>query len=209
MDRSSRQTSTAIKRGLTLLFVTLIWSAADVQARDILVLGDSLSAAYRIDPEQGWVALLQSRLGEDHHVVNASVSGETTSGGRGRLPRLLEEYSPDLVLIELGGNDGLRGLPLQSIEANINAMVEASLETGADVLLLGIRIPPNYGERYTESFFSIYHRVSEGYSVPLVPFILEGIATDRRYMQNDGIHPNVEGQPLLLENVWPNLELLL
>lgn len=206
MDRSSRRIPTAIKHGLTLFFVVLCLGTGQAQARDILVLGDSISAAYGMELEQGWVALLQENLGEEYEVINASISGETTSGGRGRLPNLLTEFEPDLVIIELGGNDGLRGMPTQSIEANLDAMVSMSLETGAEVLLLGMRIPPNYGDRYTELFFSTFHKVAERYSVPLVPFFLEGVATKKELMQNDGIHPNQTGQPLLLKNLLPTLE---
>lgn len=172
----------------------------------LLIMGDSLSAAYGIEREQGWVHLLAERLGEQARVVNASISGETTSGGASRLPELLRQHEPQLVLLELGGNDGLRGLPPRQMQANLAEMIEASQEAGAEVLLLGIDIPPNYGSSYRDAFRSSYTELADTYDVPLIPFILENIALDEALMQGDGIHPTAEAQPRILENVWPELE---
>lgn len=172
----------------------------------LLIMGDSLSAAYGIEREQGWVHLLAERLGEQARVVNASISGETTSGGASRLPELLRQHEPELVLLELGGNDGLRGLPPRQMQANLAEMIEASQEAGAEVLLLGIDIPPNYGSSYRDAFRSSYTELADTYDVPLIPFILENIALDEALMQGDGIHPTAEAQPRILENVWPELE---
>jgi len=168
------------------------------------VLGDSLSAAYGLPEEAGWVALLAGRLPGDR-VVNASVSGETTAGGLARLPALLEQWRPDWVLLELGGNDGLRGLPPAHTRNNLARMIELSRAAGAQVLLIGIRLPPNYGQAYVQAFERIYPELAESHDVPLVPFLLEGVATRPGLMQPDGIHPRAEAQPLMLENVWRTL----
>ncbi len=190
-------------------------SLATAQTGDspvIMVFGDSLSAAYGIREEQGWVALLQEKLqheGYSHRVVNASVSGETTTGGLARLPAALRANSPDLVILELGGNDGLRGLPIQSLEDNLQAMIDQIKQHGADVLLVGIQIPPNYGPRYTEPFAQVFPTLAERESLPLVPFLIDGIAQKAELMQNDGIHPRAEAQPMIVDNVWPVLEPLL
>lgn len=178
----------------------------------MLVLGDSLSAAYGIEPERGWVSLLAARLDEreyGYRVVNASLSGDTTRGGRARLPRALEVHRPAIVVLELGGNDGLRGTPIDEMRANLAAMIEASRSSCADVLLAGMRIPPNYGRAYTEKFHRIYHSLAEQHEVTLLPFLLDGIALERDLMQEDGIHPNADAQPLILDRVWERLEPLL
>lgn len=194
--------------------LTLLWLTAlpidVVHAEDftILVVGDSLSAAYGMAAEQSWVSLLQDRLrvqGYEYHVVNASISGDTTQGGRYRLPRSLTRFRPDIVIIELGGNDGLRGLPLEVTRGNLQKMVEACQEAGAIVVLAGIRIPPNYGQAYVQDFHAIYRDLAEQYGLLLIPFILEHIALDPELMLADGIHPNVAGQEALLNNVWPAL----
>lgn len=185
---------------------------AAVTAPRILVFGDSLSAAYGIELEAGWVARLQRRLrdaGQPHEIVNASLSGETTAGGRARLPALLADGPFELVILELGGNDGLRGLSLEQTEDNLRAMIQAARSAGAQVLLLGMRLPPNYGSTYTEGFARIYARLAEELAVPLVPFLLEGVATDTALMQPDRIHPRAEAQSRLLDNVWPELVPLL
>lgn len=181
-------------------------------APKILVLGDSLSAGYGIEVEEGWVEMLNQRLerqGYPHQVVNASVSGETTEGGLKRLPRLLEAHQPEWVLLGLGGNDGLRGYPVKKMKANLAEAIEQSRKAGAQVLLLGIQIPPNYGRRYTDQFTSVYPKLAEEEDVALVPFMLEGVATKREMMQNDGIHPNAQAQPAILNNIWPVLKPLL
>jgi len=178
----------------------------------VLVFGDSLSAAYGLRTDQGWVAQLQQRLarqGYGYRVVNASVTGETTSGGRGRIERALAQHQPSIVLLELGGNDALRGLPVRETQANLKSMIDAARRAGSKVLLLGIRIPPNYGAAYANSVDAMYVTLAAQTKVPLVPFILEGFALDARYMQADGIHPNAAGQPKVLENVWPSLSPLL
>ena len=178
----------------------------------ILVFGDSLSAAYGIRPEQGWVALLSQRLrsqGYGYRIVNASVSGETTSGGAERLPRALKLHSPEMVILELGANDGLRGLPLEETRANLARMVSEAQAAGARVLLVGIRIPPNYGPRYTEAFARIFPELAKQYHLPLVPFLLEKVALDPTRMQADGLHPNALGESPVLDTVWPHLKPLL
>ena len=178
----------------------------------ILVFGDSLSAAYGIRPEQGWVALLTQRLqaqGYGYRIVNASVSGETTSGGVERLPRALKIHQPEMLILELGANDGLRGLPLEETRENLARMAREAQAAGARVLLLGIRIPPNYGPRYTESFARIFPELANQYHLPLVPFLLEKVALDPARMQADGLHPNALGEPPVLDTVWPILKPLL
>jgi acyl-CoA thioesterase-1 len=182
--------------------------SAVASARTILVFGDSLSAAYGIPPEQGWVALLTQRLkaqGYGYQIVNASVSGETSSGGRERLPRALQLHQPGIVLLELGGNDGLRGLPLEELRANLAAMVQLAQAAGAQVLLVGMRIPPHYGPRYTDGFARVFPDVASQYHVPLVPFMLQNVALDPQRMQQDGVHPNARGEPPVLETIWPQL----
>lgn len=178
----------------------------------ILVVGDSLSAGYGLRPGQGWVSLLEDRLsaqGYEYRVVNASVSGETTVGGLERLPRALEKHRPAVVILELGANDGLRGLPVAELEANLESMIQMSRTAGAKVLLTGIRIPVNYGPRYAEQFFAVYGELTQRYKLALVPFILEGIGVDETMFQADGIHPNPEAQAILLDNVWSALRPLL
>jgi acyl-CoA thioesterase-1 len=176
------------------------------------VLGDSLSAAYGIRLEQGWVALLQGRLkakGYGHRVVNASASGETTGGALARLPRALERHRPAIVILELGGNDGLRGLPLSEVRGNFEALIRLSRGAGAKVLLVGMRIPPNYGPAYTRGFHELYEELARQHRLPFVPFFLDGIALDDSLMLEDGLHPNATAQPRLLDQVWPQLAPLL
>jgi acyl-CoA thioesterase-1 len=188
-----------------VLTLVLIWAAPDLTARTILVMGDSISAAYGIQRTDGWVALLQERLDQhapDFHVINASISGETTGGGLARLPKTLDAHTPEIVIIELGGNDALRGYPIDRIRENLARMIDVSRATGARVLLMGMNIPPNYGPRYTKAFHDIYHELAEQKAVKLVPFLLEGVALERELMQGDGIHPKAEAQPRLLDNVW-------
>ncbi len=180
--------------------------------RPVLVLGDSLSAGYGVDMEQGWVALLQQRLSKSQptqQVINASISGDTTRGALTRLPKALEQYRPGVVIIELGGNDGLRGISLEEMARNLRDMVDLCRQQGTRVLLLGMRLPPNYGLTYSERFHAVYRTLAEQSGVALVPFFLKGVAEDRTLMQPDGIHPRAEAQGRLLENVWPYLEPLL
>ncbi|MEM7294095.1 MAG: arylesterase, partial [Pseudomonadota bacterium] len=174
----------------------------------ILVLGDSISAAYGIPEDVGWVALLQEKLNENHYqfnTINASITGETTSGGAHRIDKLIEEHAPELVIIELGGNDGLRGLSLKRMRTNLEIMIRSSQASGAKVLLLGMRIPPNYGVQYTTRFENTYVSLAEEFDIPLQPFFLVDVAERRELMQDDGIHPGVDAQPLMLERVWPEL----
>ena len=178
----------------------------------VLVLGDSISAAYGIQWEDGWVHLLERRLKRldlAHRVVNASISGDTTGGGLARLPAALAAHDPELVIIELGGNDGLRGYPVASIRQNLEQLVEAAAAGGRKVLLVGMQIPPNYGRRYTSAFQSLFEEVADAHSVPLVPSFLEEVALKPGLMQRDGIHPTAEAQPMLLDALWPFVEELL
>jgi acyl-CoA thioesterase I len=201
-----------VKRLVILLILVAAGISAKGQAATILVFGDSISAGYGIDPERGWAALLQSKLkseGYGEQVVNASVSGETTEGGLARLPRALALHHPGIVIIELGGNDGLRALPVDQMRANLAQMAALCKAAGARVLLLGMQIPPNYGPEYTQQFRSSYGSVARDKNLPLVPFLLNGIALNPQLMQADGIHPNELGQPKLLDNVWPTLKPLL
>lgn len=181
-------------------------------APTIVVLGDSLSAAYGIRVEQGWVSLMQKKLtsqGYGYRVVNASVSGETTAGGLARLPRALELHRPAIVILELGGNDGLRGLPIEQVRANLDSMIRQSRAAGAKVLLTGMRVPPNYGPAYTEKFHALYTDLARRYRLSLVPFLMEHVALDKTLMQADGLHPNERAQPVLLGEIWPLLQPLL
>ena len=183
-----------------------------VPAPKLLVLGDSLSAEYGLPRDAGWVKLLAERLREKkfpYEVINASISGETTSGGRTRLPALLKEHRPAVVAIELGANDGLRGLPLAPMRANLAAMIDASRAAGAQVLLIGIRVPPNYGREYSERFFATFADLARDKKVALAPFLLDGFGERTELFQPDRIHPSVQAQPLMLDNVWPYLQPLL
>ncbi|ERH50470.1 esterase [Ectopseudomonas chengduensis] len=192
--------------------LTLMLWAQGAVAGTLLVVGDSISAAFGLDSRQGWVALLEKRLDEEgfeHSVVNASISGDTSAGGAARLSALLAEHKPELVIIELGGNDGLRGQPPAQLQQNLASMVEKSQQAGAKVLILGMRLPPNYGARYTTAFAEVFSKVAEESGSALVPFVLEGIGGVPSMMQPDGIHPTAEAQPVLLDNVWPTLKPLL
>jgi acyl-CoA thioesterase-1 len=181
-------------------------------APTILVFGDSLSAGYGIDPARGWVSLLDAKLraaGYAYRIVNASVSGETTAGGLARLPRALQTQRPALVILELGGNDGLRALPIGAMRDNLARMIQLCKDARLPVLLLGIRMPANYGPRFTGEFSAVYPELARRFGVSFVPFLLEGVASQASMMQPDGIHPNEQGQPLLLDNVWPALQKML
>ena len=174
----------------------------------VLVFGDSLSAGYGVDVDQTWVALLQSRLksqGYEHRVINASISGETTQGGMTRISPALENFSPDLVILELGGNDGLRGFPANVIKDNIRTMIDASRDFGATVVILGIKIPTNYGPRYRQAFENIYTELATELDVLWIEFFMEGVALNEELMQDDGVHPTTEAQPILLDNAWPTI----
>ncbi|MGE4629315.1 MAG: arylesterase [Pseudohongiellaceae bacterium] len=181
---------------------------AEEEPYTLLVFGDSLSASYGMNEDDGWVTLLARKLQTEnwpYQVVNGSISGETTTGGLSRLPAMLDAYHPDLVILELGGNDGLRGLPLDTLKQNLIRMIDIIETTGGQVLLTGIQIPPNYGPRYTVPFSQLYKEIAEEREIPLVPFLIEGIPQQPELMQNDGIHPKAEAQYMILDNVWPFL----
>ena len=191
---------------VALIQLPIIANAA--KPRTILVLGDSISAAYGIQREAGWVALLEQRLLENHpqaRVVNASISGETTGGGLTRLPTALAQHKPNVVILELGGNDGLRGYPVAKMRENLQKMIDLSIGAGATPLLVGMQIPPNYGIRYTTAFRDSFSSLATSNEIPVVPFLLEGIALGPGLMQSDGIHPTAEAQPAMLDTVWPVL----
>ncbi|MDA7085650.1 arylesterase [Pseudomonas sp. SA3-5] len=196
---------------MSAIFTLLCWGQVAL-ADTVLVVGDSISAAFGLDTRQGWVALLEKRLAEqgyEHQVVNASISGDTSAGGAARLPGLLAEHQPNLVILELGGNDGLRGQAPAQLQQNLASMIEQSQKTGAKVLLLGMRLPPNYGVRYTTAFAQVFASLAQEKQVAFVPFFLEGVGGVPAMMQRDGIHPAAAAQPLLLENLWPTLQSLL
>lgn len=195
-----------------LAAMLLTGSAAGAKPSAILIFGDSLSAEYGLPRGTGWVQLLSGRLAKEagqYSVVNASISGETTSGGRTRLPQLLQRHRPSIVVLQLGANDGLRGLSLASMRDNLAAMIEAIREAGARVLLVGMRIPPNYGRGYAERFAGVYAQLASDQEVALVPFLLDGFADDLEFFQADRIHPNERAQPRMLDTVWPQLAPLL
>ncbi|SUD84283.1 acyl-CoA thioesterase [Stutzerimonas stutzeri] len=193
------------------VLAAMLW-AQGALAGTALVVGDSISAAFGLETSQGWVHLLQQRLNDgehDYRVVNASISGDTSAGGLARLPALLSEHEPDIVIIELGGNDGLRGQPPAQLKRNLAAMAEQAQQAGAKVLLLGMRMPPNLGQRYTSAFADAFDSLAEEKDLPYVPFLLEGIGGVQGMMQADRVHPTAQAQELMLDNVWPVLEPLL
>jgi acyl-CoA thioesterase-1 len=198
-----------------LMAIAPAWSYGNTARHDsptILVLGDSVSAGYGLASNEGWVALLQSRLkaqGYGYRVINASVSGETTTGGLARLPRALSVHRPQIVIVELGGNDGLRALPLETSRQNLERIIEASQSSGAKVLLLGMKIPPNYGPRYSRGFEQLFSDLARRYRLPFEPFFLEKIALAPGMMQADGLHPTAKAQPVMLDTVWPVLKPML
>ncbi len=201
--------------GMTSLMAAGLSHAQNDSRPRLLVVGDSLSAEYGLKRGSGWVQLLQERLDQNKlafRVVNASISGDTTSGGRSRLPALLKQHTPQVVVIELGGNDALRGLPLDMTRANLAAMTQAAQAAGARVLLLGMEMPPNYGARYAQEFRDLYTTVAREHKAALLPFFLKGVADGAdplQWFQSDRIHPNEKAQPLMLDNVWPALRPLL
>lgn len=190
----------------------LLWGVAAEAAQAILVFGDSLSAAYGMSRESGWVALLEQRIRREkpgYRVINASISGETTSGGRYRIEQALAEHRPSVVILELGANDGLRGLPLDATRANLDAIIAACRNRQARVLLVGMRLPPNYGTAYAGKFQAIYEQAARRHKVSLLPFLLEGFADRAELFQADGLHPTAAAQPLIMERVWVSLQPLL
>ncbi|RZA13987.1 MAG: arylesterase [Proteobacteria bacterium] len=190
----------------------LMLAAQSAVAGTVLIVGDSISAAFGLDTRAGWVALLEKRLaqqGFDDKVVNASITGDTSANGLARLPAQLAAHKPDLVVLELGGNDGLRGMPVTQLQQNLASMIDLSRKAGAEVLLLGMQLPPNYGARYTKAFAQVYQTLADEKKVALVPFLLEGVGGVPTLMQADGVHPTAGAQGKLLENVWPTLKPLL
>jgi len=191
-------------------FTNPLW--ADSKIAKVMVFGDSLSAAYGINYDKGWVTLLEQRLAAqdyDIEVINASISGNTTGNGLNRIKKDLAQHKPDLLILELGGNDGLRGQSLKRMQNNLETMIEISEQENVQVLLVAMRLPPSYGRRYTEAFAKVYPLVAEKYGVPLVKEFIDNIGVESDLMQNDGIHPNEKGQPVLLDNIWPALKELL
>lgn len=199
---------------VSLFFLVFVaWhTPAFAENSKILVYGDSLSAAYGIPKQQGWAALLQKKLQSEQYryeVVNASISGETTSGGVSRIASALKQTKPKVIILALGANDGLRGLPITEMTKNLNSIITQSKKTGAKVLLVGMKIPPNYGPKYTDAFHRSYQQLSLQHKIPLVPFMLDNVAVKSQLIQEDGLHPNSLGQPIILQNIWPKLKLLL
>ncbi|MFV3304557.1 arylesterase [Pseudomonas sp. NY15181] len=192
--------------------LALLLIAQQAAAQTLLVVGDSISAGLGLDTGRGWVSLLDKRLKEQgfgYEVVNASISGDTSAGGLARLPALLSAQKPTLVVIELGGNDGLRGMAPAQLQQNLSGMVQLSQKAGARVVLLGMRLPPNYGQRYTDAFSKVFETVAQEQKIALVPFFLDGVGGVPGMMQADGIHPALAAQPKLLDNMWPALKPLL
>jgi len=187
----------------------MLFSAQGAGAKTLLVFGDSLSAAYNMAPELGWVSLLEKRLQiqfPEIQVINSSISGETTSGGLSRLPKLLDRHQPDYIVLELAANDGLYGIPLNIIEVNILKLIQLSKNADARVILVGVRLPPNYGPRYTRRFFNMFEALADSEQVERVPFLMDKVALKPELMQADRLHPNAKAQPIILENVWPSVE---
>ena len=197
-------------RKILSLFVLLLCTAGHAaDAPTVLIFGDSLSAGYGIDVDQSWATLLQRRLreqGYEHRVINASITGETTEGGAERIGPALKNFEPSLVILELGGNDGLRGFPPERVRENLEKIITTSKSSGAAVVLLGIRIPSNYGPRYTQAFEGVFRETAEALDVRWIEFFMEGIALNEELMQDDGIHPNAAAQPKLLDNAWPIIQ---
>jgi acyl-CoA thioesterase-1 len=200
------------KRQLLLVLTIILFFSNLAYASTLLVMGDSLSAAHNLRQEAGWVSLLENQLSQSHpdiKVVNASVSGETSQGGLSRFAPLISEYKPRWVILELGANDALRGYPLTQTTKNLEQMIEQAHQSKAKVLLIGNQIPQNYGKRYTEMFFRLYENIANKYKLAYLPFMLEGVALNKSLMQEDGLHPNKDGQPLVLQNILPYLQPLL
>ncbi|BCG65819.1 MAG: acyl-CoA thioesterase I [Methyloprofundus sp.] len=188
------------------LVAMVLFFATQIQAKSIVVLGDSISASYGIEVQHGWVALMQQKIQSSHPdytIHNESISGDTTAGGLARLPRILKKYQPDIVLVELGANDGLRGMSLLTMQQNLAAIIHKAKKSGAQVILLSMRIPSNYGKRYTDMFYNSYQKLATQHDISAVPFILENIALNKKYMQRDGLHPNAKAQPFIAAHITP------
>jgi acyl-CoA thioesterase I len=191
-----------------LCVVMMVLMSQTLMAKSIVVLGDSISAAHGIEVSQGWVALLQKKLDDTHHdftIHNSSISGDTSSGGLARIDQLLSQHKPSILILELGGNDGLRGLSPALMKSNLAEIIRRAQHANAKVLLLGIKIPPNYGKRYIEMFYNVYPQLAKEMNVPAIPFLLEDVALTAELMQSDGLHPNTQAQPLIAEKIWQQL----
>lgn len=196
---------------LILLILLYLPNSAFSQSNTLLVIGDSLSAAYGIDEQQGWVALLQKKLDKiesNYQVINASISGETSAGGLSRLPQLLQKTNPTIVIITLGANDGLRGLPLKQMRDNLSQMIQLSQKHGRQVLLAGMQLPPNYGKIYNQNFFNSFSILAKEEKTAYLPFLLTGLVNQKKWFQPDGLHPVAAAQPIILENIWTHLQTL-
>jgi len=195
-----------------LYVLVMVFFSTTLVAKSIVVLGDSISASYGLDAKKGWVALLQKKIDQQkqsHKIFNESISGDTTAGGLARIDNVLALYKPELIILELGANDGLRGLSPKKMKNNLAEIVNRSKKAGATVLLLAMRIPPNYGKRYVNMFYNVYPKLAEELDIPFVPFILEDVALVEEFMQKDGLHPNEKAQPIIADKIWQHLYLLL
>jgi acyl-CoA thioesterase-1 len=198
-----------MRRFFAFLLLLICAQAHATEAPTVLVFGDSLSAGYGIDVDQSWAALLQTRLtdqGYEHQVINASISGDTTESGAARIALAITSFEPSLIILELGGNDGLRGIPADRMRGNLHKIIKTSKDSGAAVVLLGIRIPPNYGQRYIEDFDNVFRELAIELDVPWIEFFMDGVAINDELMQSDGIHPNAAAQSILLDNAWPMID---
>ena len=198
-----------MRRFLTFLLLLICVQSYATETPTVLVFGDSLSAGHGIEVDQSWTALLQSRLddqGYEHRVINASIGGDTTESGAARIGQAIATFAPSLIILELGGNDGLRGIPADRMRGNLHKIIKTSKDSGAAVVLLGIRIPPNYGQRYIEDFDKVFRELAIELDVPWIEFFMEGVALHDELMQSDGIHPNADAQPILLDNAWPMID---
>ena len=198
-----------MRRFLTFLLLLICVQSYATETPTVLVFGDSLSAGHGIEVDQSWTALLQSRLddqGYEHRVINASIGGDTTESGAARIGQAIATFAPSLIILELGGNDGLRGIPAERMRGNLHKIIKTSKDSGAAVVLLGIRIPPNYGQRYIEDFDKVFRELANELDVPWIEFFMEGVALHDELMQSDGIHPNADAQPILLDNAWPMID---
>lgn len=198
-----------MKKAYTLLLTIMLLASPSTMAATILVMGDSLSAAFGIPQQAGWVSLLQQRLAPDYNVINASISGETSAGGAARLAALLQQHQPKIVIIELGANDGLRGLPIKEMKRNLEQMIHQSKKSNAHVLLIGMRLPPNYGPAYTQAFEQSYSELATQQRIALLPFLFAGLENSPRDFQADNLHPTAAAQPILLDSIWQSLAPLL
>lgn len=198
-----------MRRFLAFFLLLVCAQSYATEAPTVLVFGDSLSAGHGIDVDQSWATLLQARLadqGYEYRVVNASISGDTTESGAARIAQAIDTFTPSLIILELGGNDGLRGIPLDRMRENLQKIITTSRDSGAAVVLLGIRLPPNYGQRYIEDFDNVFRELASELDIPWIEFFMQDVALHDELMQSDGMHPNAAGQPILLDNAWPIID---